>query len=449
MAEPLQEIESEKNLISYILTRGVSGQEDLRLKPEDFYLDLHKRTFQAVQDLIQIGTPIDLLTATNHMREVQLFKDEGKELQYLANLLRETVPAQPLDYYVFRVKKVSDRRRYIHSLEEAIRKVSSEPGENDSVFSFVEQSLMEISREERSKGLIRIKQDAKELIDYISNVVKQSSLGSGGISGLKTHFHAFDQYTTGLKSHELVIIAGRPGYGKTTLALNIASHVAMRDLKTVAIFSLEMSRLEIELKLLSSESRIDSYSIKSGSLTQANLVGIKDAIAKITAAPIYIDDSGYLSIQEFAARVRQLKTQEDLSLIVVDYLQLLSDPTAFKSGGRQQEVANVSRGLKQVAREMNCPVIALSQMSRNIESRSGDQRPQLSDLRESGAIEQDADIVCFIYREEMVKTKEEIAPEKKGVAEIIIAKNRSGSTGEFSLLFNPKIGKFDNMQKME
>jgi len=328
-------------------------------------------------------------------------------------------------------------------LNQAIEKVKTEPGENDSVFSLVEQSLMDISRRERSKGLIRVRSDATALIEYIQAVVRSNQAGGTGISGLKTHYSELDLLTTGLKSHELMILAARPGWGKTTLALNIAANEAIRDRKTVVIFTMEMGRIEILLKLLSAESRINSNIIKTGNLTPANMSSIKDAVATITMAPIYIDDSGYLTIQELSARIRQLRTTEEVALMVVDYLQLLEDPKSAM-GGRQQVVASVSRGLKQTARESGCPVIAISQMSRNIENRSGESRPQLSDLRESGAIEQDADIVCFIHREDKIKGKE-APPETKGLAEIIVAKNRSGSVGEFKLLFNEQISKFDNV----
>ncbi|MDF3819238.1 replicative DNA helicase [Leptospira sp. 96542] len=443
-SNPLQEIESEKNLIGYLLMRGVAGKEDLGLKPEDFYLESHRRIYEAMDDLVQEGVALDIVTVTNQMREKRLFKDESRDLEYITSLYKDSVPYQPLDYYVKRVKRISDRRKYVETLNEAIDKVKTEPGENDTVFSVIEQSLMDISRQERTKGLRIVREDSNLLIDYIKTVVANSQLGGGGINGLKTHFTGLDQATTGLKSHELMILAARPGNGKTTFALNIAANAALKEKKAVVIFSLEMSRLELLLKLISADARIDSYALKAGTLTPAQMSQLKDSIGTITSSKIYIDDSGYLTIQEFSARLRQLRTTEEVGLVIVDYLQLMSDPKAAM-GGRQQEVANISRGLKQMAREISCPVIALSQMNRSIENRSKDQRPQLSDLRESGAIEQDADIVCFIYREEMVKPPEELDPNKKGMAEIIIAKNRAGATMDFPLMFNPKISRFDNV----
>ncbi|MDZ4727438.1 MAG: replicative DNA helicase [Leptospira sp.] len=442
-SNPLHEIESEKNLIGFLLTRGAAGQEDMGLSPEDFYLEIHQRMFNAIVALIDAGVALDPVSVSSHMRENSLFKDESKDLVYLTGILRDTVPSQGLDYYIRRIKRSSDRRKYLERLSASIEKVKTEPGDNDTVFSEIEQLLMDISRQERSKGLRKVKEDANALIEYLQNVVKNSASG-GGISGLKTHYTGLDLATTGLKPHELMILAARPGNGKTTFALNIASNVAIKERKTVAIFSLEMSRLELLLKLLSAEARIDSYAMKSGSLTPTQMSQLKDAVGTVTTANIFIDDSGYLTIQEFSARLRQLRTTEDIGLVIVDYLQLMSDPRSAQ-GGRQQEVSSISRGLKQMAREIGCPVIALSQMNRSIETRSKDQRPQLSDLRESGAIEQDADIVCFIYREEMVKPPEELAPDKKGMAEIIIAKNRAGATDDFPLMFNPKISRFDNV----
>ncbi|GBF48738.1 replicative DNA helicase [Leptospira ryugenii] len=441
-SNPLHEIESEKNLIGFLLTRGVVGQEDIGLEPNDFYLEIHRRIFQAIDELISEGIALDAVSVTSHMREKGLFKDESKDLVYLTSVFRDTVPTQSLDYYIRRIKRSSDRRKYLEKLSVSIEKVKSEPGDNDTVFSEIEQSLMDISRQERSKGLRLVKDDKLSLIEYIQNVVK-NNVDGGGITGLRTHFSGLDNATTGLKPHELLILAARPGNGKTTFALNVASNVCFKEGKTVAIFSLEMSRLELLLKILSAEARIDSYALKSGSLTPTQQIQIKDAILTVTNASLFIDDSGYLTIQEFSARMRQLKSTENIGLVIVDYLQLMSDPKSAM-GGRQQEVASISRGLKQMAREIGCPIIALSQMNRSIESRTKDQRPQLSDLRESGAIEQDADIVCFIYREEMVKPPEEVLPEKRGMAEIIIAKNRSGATDSFELMFNPKISRFDN-----
>ncbi|MCE9500885.1 MAG: replicative DNA helicase, partial [Leptospira sp.] len=310
----------------------------------------------------------------------------------------------------------------------------------ENLFSKIEKDLSVVSHSVQSRGLRLVKEDRNELVDYVMAMFESK----GGVSGLRTNFADLDDITTGLKSHELMIIAARPGLGKTTFALNIATNVALKENKPVAIFSLEMSRAELLIKMICSIARINTTSLKTGAIPKTDLEKLKKAIIDVTSGPIYIDDSGSLTLWEFRGRIRQLLTTQPLSLIVVDYLQLMSDPEN-RDGGRQLEVASISRSLKQMAKEANCPVIALSQMSRAIESRSKDQRPQLSDLRESGAIEQDADIVAFIYREDKVKPPEEVDEKKRNIAEIIIAKNRSGQTKSFELLFSPEYSRFDSV----
>ncbi|MCX7998840.1 MAG: replicative DNA helicase, partial [Leptospiraceae bacterium] len=349
----------------------------------------------------------------------------------------------PLEYYARRIKNLSSRRNYLKVLQDSIQKVQELENENEEVFTSIEAELAKVSRNVVTKGLRPISDDKNELIDYIKLMFQTK----GTTVGLRTHINGLDDATTGLKPHELVIIAARPGNGKTTFALNIAANVALREKKTVAIFSLEMSRLELLIKMICAEARINASNLKTGSLTTSDQQKLIEVITKVTNAPIFIDDSGSLSIWQFKSRIRQLLITNQLSLIIVDYLQLMNDPTVRE--GRQQEVASISRNLKQMAREANCPIIAISQMSRAVESRSKDQRPQLSDLRESGAIEQDADVVAFIYREELVKAKEEgidkVPDEIRNKAEIIIAKNRSGPVTSFKLNFIPEYSRFDNL----
>lgn len=238
----------------------------------------------------------------------------------------------------------------------------------------------------------------------------------------------------------MFILAARPGIGKTTFALNIAANVALKEKGNVAIFSMEMSRLELLIKMICSDARINSNLLKTGALHPGDQSKLINSIVNITSSSIYIDDSGALTIWEFKSRIRQLLITNPLSLIVVDYLQLMDDPTVKES--RQQVVSSVSRNLKQMAREAECPIIALSQLSRDVEKRSRDNKPQLSDLRESGAIEQDADIVAFIHRE---RDSENIPEDKKNMAELIIAKNRAGAQKTFDLIFTPEYSRFDNV----
>jgi replicative DNA helicase len=439
--DPLFEIESERAFLASLLLKGATGGTELGVSAEDFYQDLHRRMFASIVELIDQNIPIDPISVTNQIREKARFKDEAKETEYIFQLYKDAIVAQPLSYYAKRIKKLSDRRIYLKILRESIEKIHGSPEENEEIFTQIEAELSRISRTVMARGLRPVKEDKNDLIDYVKTMFD----GSGSHFGLKSHYNEMDDATTGLKPHELMILAARPGNGKTTFALNIASNVAIRDQKPVAIFSLEMSRMELLLKILCSEARINSISLKTGTIPSSDKPKLLNSIIRVTSAPIYIDDSGALTIWEFKSRIRQLLITTPLSLIIVDYLQLMSDPTT-KDGGRQQEVSSISRNLKQMAREANCPIIALSQMSRAVETRTKDQRPQLSDLRESGAIEQDADIVTFIYREELVKAKEGAVPDDiKNKAEIIIAKNRSGPTRNFHLIFTPEYSRFDNL----
>jgi replicative DNA helicase len=439
---PLFENESEKSFLAHLLIRGATGGTDFGVSSEDFFNDFHKRVFQSILDLTDGNIPIDPLSVTNHLRENSRFRDETKESEYIINLYSNAIIVQPLSYYSKRIKKLSDRRKYLRTLQDAIETIHSDPDDNENLFTKVEGDLSKIARTVQSRGLRLVKEDKSELLDYVKLMYETK----GATTGLKTHFHELDEVTTGLKQHELMILAARPGIGKTTLALNIATNVAIKDKKTVAIFSLEMSRLELLIKMICSEARINSKLLKTGAVHPNDQNKLLTSIVNVTSAPIYIDDSGALTIWEFKSRVRQLQITTPLSLIIVDYLQIMDDPTVKDS--RQAAVSSISRNLKQMAREANCPVIALSQMSRDVEKRSKDQRPMLSDLRESGAIEQDADIVAFIHREtrdDKSKKDDDIQEDRKNKAEIIIAKNRAGAQKSFDLLFTPEYGKFDNL----
>jgi replicative DNA helicase len=419
----------------------VGNQTELGVKPEDFYLESHRRFFQAILDLIDLKITPEPVSVIGHMKETNTLTNESKDTEYLMSVYRDSIPVQPLSYYAQRIKRLSERRKYQKVLLEATELLHLEPGENETVFGQIEDSLFEISRVEKSKGLKSVKEDRNPLIDYITNVFENK----GSVMGLKTHFKDLDEITTGLKSHELVIIAARPGVGKTTFAMNIATNVALIEQKTVVVFTTEMGRLEILLKMICSQARINSKDLSAGTLPENQRGALLKNLHAITSAPIYIDDSSYLTVQDLTARVRALKAVEDIGLIVVDYLQFVYDPKNSQ-GGRQQEVSSISRALKSLAKDTNCPVIALSQLNRQVEQRTKDPRPQLSDLRESGAIEQDADIVMFVHREEMIKSAEEVKPEMKGMAEIIVAKNRAGASNvSFYLLFTGKYSRFDNV----
>jgi len=439
----LHEVETEKALLGTLLMKGLSGRTEIPLRPSDFYIEIHQRIYSAIDDLISLGIEIDPISVINNLKETGNLRDETKDVSYIMSLYRDTIPTHSLDYYIQRIRRLSDRRKYQKALLDAAEQLSNAPGDNDTVFSRIEQTLMDISRVDRSRGLRLVKEDMQDLIDYVKILMENK----GQVMGLRTHYLELDEVTGGLKPHELVVLAARPGNGKTTLALNIASNVALKEGKVVAIFTTEMSRTEMLLKMICAEARIDSKLLQSGSVPSSQSKSLLNAIVNITSAPIYIDDSGNFTIQEIAARVRQLKTNEDIGLVIVDYIQLIHDPKSAGQG-RQVEVSSVSRNLKLLTRDAGCPILALSQLSRDVEKRTREQKPVLSDLRESGAIEQDADIVAFIHIEEKVKG-EETPPEKKGKADIIIAKNRAGPLKTFELLFTPRYSRFDNISITE
>ncbi|TGK09927.1 replicative DNA helicase [Leptospira fletcheri] len=438
-ADSLFELESEKSFLGFLLLKGAENLIDIPLHSEDFYQDTHRRIYKAIVDLVDKRTAIDPVSVLNFLKENSLLKDPEREYEYIYSLYRDTVVSHPLAYYAERIKRLSERRTYAKLLHSALEMIQKEPGENESVFNQIERSLTEVSRATDVKGLLPVSQDKAALSEYIKDIMQSR----GQIKGLRTNFTQFDEMTSGLKEYELMVLAARPGNGKTTLAMNIASNVALIHNKPVVIFSLEMSRMELLLKLVCAYAQVESNKLKRSEVTKSDAPKLLDAIIRVTSAPIYIDDSGALTVDDFKGRIRKLLTNETLGLIIVDYLQLMSDPKN-RDGGRQQEVASISRTLKQIAKEARCPVVALSQMNRSIEQRSKDQRPQLADLRESGAIEQDADIVTFIYRG-TGKDGEQDDSVKPGTAEIIVAKNRSGPTGSFPLAFRPELSRFDNI----
>lgn len=435
----LHEHESERSYLSHLLIKGAAGGTDFGLAEEDFHNQLHRKIFASILEITDKGIAVDPISLTNQLRETGRFSAEDRETEYIFNLYKNAIIVQPLSYYIKRIKKLSDRRKYLETLTAAAQNLAADPEENEVLFTKIESDLSRISKAVSVRGLRLIKEYKEEMIEYIKLMYETK----GATIGLKTHFHELDEATTGLKSGELMILAARPGNGKTTFALNIASNVAVREKKAVAIFSLEMGYMELLTKMVCSEARINSTLLKTGSIHPGDQSKLLNSILALFSSSVYIDDTGALTIWEFKNRIRQLLITTPLSLIVVDYLQLMSDPTA-KEGGRQQEVASISRNLKQMAKEAGCPILALSQMSRAVEQRSKDQRPQLSDLRESGAIEQDADIVAFIYRPDLVN-KDDVPEDKRNKAEIIIAKNRAGAIKTFELIFTPEYSRFDNI----
>ena len=400
------------------------------LKVEDFYYHSHRMIYESISDEIDKGSHPDILLVISNLKEKNILEKVGSHsyLTRIANL--GSVVSAPT--YAKKVKDLSLRRNLFNNLKE-IEKVIDNPSVSlEELLSKVELAVFRIADRHSEYKVRHIKELNDEFIGYL----KKLKASEGGVTGIATHYQGLDQITTGLKQGQLIVLAARPGVGKTTLALNIAHNVTMRSKLPVLIFSLEMTNLELLLRLVCADSYLESSKIQKGYINQKDMKKIYDSCSRLYASQLYLDDSATLNSWELKQRARRLasnlKTQEKkLGLIIVDYLQLMTESTRFEN--RQLEVSNISRTLKSIAKELELPVLAVSQMNRAIEQRGKDYRPQLSDLRESGAIEQDADIVIFIHREEIYN--KDIPESEKGFAELIIAKHRAGPVGKVKLAF--------------
>jgi len=407
------------------------------LKAEDFYLDSHRKIFARMVHLINVSRPIDLVTIKEELQKANELEAAGGAA-YLAGLTDGLPRALNIEYYAAIVKEKSTLRRLIRASNEIMSRSYRDEDTADEILQDAQKEIFDIAGQQFRTGF-------KEVAPIASRVyqeIEERAEHKASITGLETGFFDLDKSTAGLHPSDLIIVAARPGLGKTSLCLNIATHVAIRKKKKVGIFSLEMSEDQLVKRFYSSEARIDQSRLNTGFLNRDDWVRLGQTRDDITNAGIYIDDTVNVPITELRTKARRLSLEKGLDLLIIDYLQLMSGSGSNRYENRTQEIAQISRGLKGIAKELNIPVIAVSQLSRAVESRRGeDKRPRLSDLRESGSIEQDADIVMFIYREEA----EDPTGEKSGTAELIIAKHRNGSTGTVNMAFSPQFTKFDNL----
>ena len=444
------DLEAERQVIGSLLLRAdLFTQVSSVIEKDDFSREDHRRIYDAVYALYHEGTgEIEPVRVIHYLRDRDLLREAGGDA-YILKLAESVMAPASAVMYARRVRSHA-LRRYLVDAAREIQQDANRPYEDEAQFlKQVEDRILQITNRSTSQGVVRVGDIKDEFVSYVQHLVS----ARGGHTGLETHFTGFDNLTAGLKGGELIIMAARPGMGKTTLAMNIASNVAVRGKKNVLVFSLEMSRLELMLRLVCAESQFSHSDLKRGNIPGGKEKDILFAIEQICSSPLHIDDSGTLDIWDCIIRARKLKLElehrgESLGLVIVDYLQLLSDPESRKMG-RQQEVASISRSLKQLSKTVNAPVLALSQMNRSVEQRRGDARPQLSDLRESGAIEQDADIVMFIHRDMFSDDESPEALENRGTAEIIIAKHRNGPVDSFRLAFRPEYNRFDNLTVSE
>jgi len=433
---PPQHIEAEESLLSAILVDNTALLEVVEtLAPSDFYRTAHQKIFAAMSDLFNRGEPVDVVTLNNNLKEKGQLEAVGGPV-YLARLLDAVPLAVNAQHYARIVHDKAVLRRLIEKANAITKRCFQEQGGADDIIDFAEASIFEVTEKKARQAFYPLSKLIDSNIDFLEEKQKNKSL----VTGVPTGFSHLDNLTSGLQNSDLIILAARPSMGKTALALNIARNAAVDAGVPVAIFSLEMSKEQLSLRLLCAEARIDSSRLRSGFFSMEDWERLTDAAGVLSAAPIFIDDSPSLSAMEVRAKARRLKMDKNIGLIIIDYLQLMQGRVSAER--RDLEISEISRSLKALAKEINLPVIALSQLNRMLEQRN-DRRPRLSDLRESGALEQDADVVAFIYRDE-VYNKEENNPHK-GTAEIILAKQRNGPTGEVLLTFLSVYTRFENM----
>jgi replicative DNA helicase len=435
-------MEAERSILGAILLdNSLYDQAAENLTPDDFSLDAHRRVYSRMRDLQESGRPVDMITLVEEL-------DRRKEVEaiggvaYLSSLI-DGVPDRPsIEHYVRIVRNKALLRGLINLSQNAIAEAIEHSDEAEEVLGRAEQAIFQLSENRIGQGFMNIPSIIKGSFGSLEELLDRGQ----EITGLETHYTLFDKLTSGLQPSDLIIIAARPSMGKTALAMNIAENAAVLDGKVVGVFSLEMSREALLIRMLASHAQVDSQALRQGFRSKDDIRKLTRATEQLSHSKLFIDDSPGISVSEMRAKARRLRQTEGLDLLIVDYLQLMS---AVPIGGkrfenRTQEVSAISRGLKALAKELKVPVVALSQLSRAPESRGGDHRPQLSDLRESGSIEQDADVVAFIFREEVYKKDD---PDLEGMAELIVAKQRNGPTDMIKMAFVKRYTRFENLAK--
>ena len=428
-------LEAEQSVVGSMIMdkEAIVSAMEILIK-EDFYYQQYGVLFEAMVELFNKGMPVDLVTLQNKLKE----KDVPKEISGL-EFVRDIITAVPtsanIKYYANIVKENSVKRRLIRITEDIENECYAGKETLESVLNKTEKDIFALLSSRTGGEFVPIRTVVMNALEKIEKASKQS----GAVTGIPTGFVDLDYRTAGLQPSDLVLIAARPSMGKTAFVLNIAQHIAFRENMCAAIFSLEMSKEQLVNRLFSLESRVDAQALRTGNLSDSDWEKLVEGAGIIGDSKLIIDDTPGISISELSSKCRKYKLEHDLKIIIIDYLQLMSG--SGRNESRQQEVSDISRSLKALARELNVPVIALSQLSRAVEQRP-DHRPMLSDLRESGAIEQDADMVMFIYRDDYYNKDTEL----KGISEIIIAKQRNGPIGTVNLAWLPEYTKFANLE---
>ena len=433
---PPNSLEAEQSVLGSMLLdkEAISIVAEI-LKEDDFYREVHNEIFQAIVNIYNAGEPVDLITLTDRLKSRKTIEAVGG-ITYLTELMNIVPTVHNIEFYAKIVLEKSTLRKLIKSSNEIISKCFDSGQETATIVDDAEKGIFNISLSRSTQGFIPI----KKLLTSNFEKIEELYLNKGKITGIPTGFTDLDSKLSGLQKSDLILIASRPSMGKSSLMMNIVQNASVKEGHVAAIFSLEMSKEQLSQRLLCSEALIDAHRLRTGDITEDEWIKLARAMGSLSDKPIYIDDTPAISVTEMRAKCRRLKIEHGLGLVLVDYLQLMQSTGKYES--RQQEISNISRSLKALAKELDVPVVALSQLSRAPEMRA-DHRPILSDLRESGAIEQDADVVMFLYRDEYYNPD----TEKKNIGEVIISKQRNGPTGTVELVWLGQFTKFADKSK--
>lgn len=435
---PPQNIEAEMAVLgSMLLDEEAISVAVESIDKDCFYKDNHKKIFEAISDLYGASKAVDLITLSDELKRKEMLAEVGGA-SFLTELVNVVPTAANINHYVTIVKEKWILRNLINNSTRIVSYCYESEGNVIEAVDYAEKLIFEISERKTQGTFLHLKEIIKESIERIDKLYQKKT----HVTGIPTGFVDFDIQTAGLQPSDLIIVAGRPSMGKSAFALSMAEYAAVTAKVPVAMFSLEMSKEQLVQRMLCSHAKVDAHKVRTGYLAASDWPRLTAAAGKLSESPIFIDDTPAISVMELRAKARRLKMHHDIQLIILDYLQLMRGSTRIES--RQQEISEISRSLKALARELNVPLVAISQLSRAVESRN-DHRPQLSDLRESGAIEQDADVVVLILREEYYNP----TPDNQGIAEIIIAKQRNGPVGSIKLAFIKEYTTFQNLVRSE
>lgn len=436
--------EAEQAILGALLIypKVVSTVYDRDLQGDDFYLEAHKRIFMVMQDLIDEGKPVDPTSMISKLQDKEELSLVGGA-DYILVLSDSAVTSANVGYYIEIVKNKADARRLIETAEKIAAEGFDTSNELDVLLDEAERQILHVTRNRRVNDF----KNSTMVVENVMSELSELQKSKDGITGVKTGYRRLDQITNGFQRGDLIILAARPSVGKTAFALNVGLRTSKSNTTTsngaVAIFSLEMPAEQLMKRMLSAQSEVEGNKLRNGQLNNDELNKLYEAATRLSKCKLFIDDSSSIKMAEIISKCRKLKSEHGLDLVIIDYLQLIEGSGKRSSDSRQQEVSEISRSLKMMARELEVPVIALSQLSRSVEQRAGDKRPMLSDLRESGAIEQDADIVMFLYREDYHNTNtEEREREDEVQVEVSLQKHRNGATGTFELSFKKSVNAF-------